>query len=256
MAAPVIVWLRPGVGYVAEAAASMVRLERALGRQHDCNSSYRDYYTQLSMWRAWQAYVAGTGPYPGHSRALHPDASMHCQGLADDSDDWMTSGYIALAADHGWIRTAANDPTERHHFEYQSWRDNHRNEPVDLGSTAFPNTSTDAPTTIPKEWDEMATKDEIKAAMREVLAERAVGTLSIVALTGSGGLNLFSSLTGRLVRIENTYHLELIKRALKNTGNDGMHPDEVRIVSGYIARVNAEVSAPVPAPEVVDPPKA
>jgi hypothetical protein len=140
MGAPAIVWLRDGVGYVEPAAASMARLEARLGRRHDCNSSYRDYNTQLSMWRAWQAYMAGTGPHPGHSRALHPDASMHCQGLADDSDDWTTPGYIALAEEYGWIRTAADDPTERHHFEYQSWRDQHRHEgwPATSGAVPFP----------------------------------------------------------------------------------------------------------------------
>lgn len=134
--APSIVWLRDGVGYTPAAAASMWRLERALGRPHDCNSSYRDYNEQLSMWRAWQWYLAG-GPYPGHSRALHPDASMHCQGLADDSDDWRTPGYIELAAEFGWVRTAAGDPTEQHHFEYQSWRDNHLYEPANVGASPF-----------------------------------------------------------------------------------------------------------------------
>lgn len=149
MPAPVIVWLRPGVGYQPAAAASMARLERDLGREHDCNSSYRDYNTQLGMWRAWEAWVAGTGPRPNHSRALHPDASMHCQGLADDSDDWTTPGYIELAEEHGWIRTAADDPTERHHFEYQWWRDQHRNEPAGGGATAF------VPTPITSEEEDM-----------------------------------------------------------------------------------------------------
>lgn len=130
-----IEWLRPGVGYVPAAAASMRRLEAAIGRPHDCNSSYRDYGKQMSMYNAWNLYASGRGPHPGHSRAIHPDASMHCRGLADDSDDWTTPGYIGLAADHGWIRTAANDPTERHHFEYQSWRDKHRNDPAPMSAT-------------------------------------------------------------------------------------------------------------------------
>jgi hypothetical protein len=128
--APVIEWIRPGVGYDPDAAASMRRLEAALGRPHDCNSSYRDYLEQLAMWEAWEAWEAGRGPKPPHSRAIHPDVSMHCRGLADDTDDWTTPGYIALAAEHGWIRTAAHDPTERHHFEYQPHRDQHRNDPT------------------------------------------------------------------------------------------------------------------------------
>lgn len=127
-AAPVIHWIRPGVGYAPAAAASMRRLEAHLGRRHDCNSSYRDWDKQMGYYRAWNAYANGTGPRPPHSRAIHPKYSKHCQGLADDSDDWTTPGYIALAAEHGWIRTAASDPTERHHFEYQWQRDQHRND--------------------------------------------------------------------------------------------------------------------------------
>lgn len=138
--APVIHWLRPGVGYAPDAAASMRRLEADLGRPHDCNSSFRDPVKQLGMFNAWNAYAAGRGPKPPHSRAIHPDKSKHCQGLADDSDDWVTPGYIELAAEHGWIRTAASDPTERHHFEYQSWRDQHRNETAPVSSTAGPYT--------------------------------------------------------------------------------------------------------------------
>jgi hypothetical protein len=135
--APQIIWLRPGVGYAPDAAASMRRLEDELGRPHDCNSSYRDYQKQLSMFDAWNRYVAsGYNPalYPGHSRALHPDKSAHCLGLADDSDDWATPGYITLASRHGWIRTAATDPTERHHFEYFRDRDNHRYDPAPAGA--------------------------------------------------------------------------------------------------------------------------
>jgi hypothetical protein len=135
MAAPTIVWLRDGVGFVAPAAAAWARLEARLGRRAGVNSTYRDYNLQLSMWRAWLAYQAGTGPYPGHSRALHPDESMHCAGLAVDTNEWTTPGFIDLAAEYGFIRTAANDPTERHHFEYQSWMDRHKNEPANTGSS-------------------------------------------------------------------------------------------------------------------------
>lgn len=139
--APVIEYLRPGVGYAPDAAASMRRLEAALGRPHDCNSSTRDYDLQERMWKAWEAWVAGRGPKPNHSRAVAPWLSKHCMGLADDSDDWTTPGYIALAEEHGWIRTAADDPTERHHFEYQWWRDQHRNDPAPAGNTTTPTES-------------------------------------------------------------------------------------------------------------------
>lgn len=141
--APVIETIRPGVQFTPEAAASFRRLEARLGRKVDVNSTYRDWDTQMRMYLAWNAYVNGTGPYPGHSRALHPSLSVHCQGNALDSDDWTTPGFNALAAEHGWIRTAANDPTERHHFEYQRWNDRHYGEPAP------------AAVTLPKEEPEM-----------------------------------------------------------------------------------------------------
>lgn len=169
--APVIVWLREGVGYAPDAAASMRRLERALGREHDCNSSYRDYAEQKRMFDAWTRYVnSGYDPRykPNHSRALNPDDSMHCRGLADDSDDWTTPGYIELAAERGWIRTAANDPTERHHFEYQWWNDQHRNDPD-------------------PEEDDMFT-DEDRAALRTVAARMDDSVLTNLTVI-KGGVN-------------------------------------------------------------------
>lgn len=152
MPAPVIEWVRPGVGFTPEAAASFRRAEAAWGRLIDVNSSYRSWSTQLSMWVAWQAWVAGVGPHPGHSRALHPDSSKHCQGLALDSDDWTVTGFIVHMLTHGWVRTAAWDPTERHHFEYQADRDQFRNAPAVDAATPFP-----VPTpTIPQEAINMA----------------------------------------------------------------------------------------------------
>lgn len=124
--APTIDWVRPGVGFTPEAAASFRRAEAHAGRELDANSTYRDWDTQQAMHDAWEAYVAGTGPYPGHSRALPPEESMHCLGLAWDSDEWVRPGMVELLAEHGWVRTAAWDPTEQHHFEYQQHNDQHR----------------------------------------------------------------------------------------------------------------------------------
>jgi hypothetical protein len=126
----VIETVRPGVQFTPAAAAAFRRLEARLGRRVDVNSTYRDWDTQMRMYLAWNAYVAGRGPKPPHSRAIHPSVSIHCQGNAIDSDDWRTPGFNALAAEYGFIRTAASDPTEQHHFEYQSWRDQHRGESV------------------------------------------------------------------------------------------------------------------------------
>jgi hypothetical protein len=136
--APVVETIRPGVQFTPPASASFRRLEARLGRRVDVNSTYRDWDTQMGMYNAWNAYVAGRGPKPPHSRAIHPSVSIHCQGNALDSDDWRTPGFNALAAEYGWIRTAAGDPTEQHHFEYQVWNDKHRNEGVPAGSVTLP----------------------------------------------------------------------------------------------------------------------
>lgn len=131
--APVIETIRPGVQFTPPAAAAFRRLEARLGREADVNSTYRDWATQMGMYLAWNRYVeSGYRPAlkPNHSRAIHPSISIHCQGNAWDSDDWRVPGFNDLAAEYGFIRTAANDPTEQHHFEYQSRRDQHYGEPV------------------------------------------------------------------------------------------------------------------------------
>lgn len=133
--APIIETIRPGVQFTPPAAASFRRAEADLGRPIDVNSTYRDPVLQLRMYNAWLAYIQGRGPHPGHSRALHPDDSVHCKGEALDSDDWRTPGFNTFMAERGWIRTAAGDPTEQHHFEYQVWRDQHRNRPSSDGSS-------------------------------------------------------------------------------------------------------------------------
>lgn len=132
-----IVTIRPGVQFTPPAAASFRRVEaewqQRTGRLIDVNSTWRDWDLQLRMYNDWRAYVTGRGPKPNHARAVHPDYSVHCQGEALDSDDWRRPGFNDLMAEHGWIRVAAYDPTEQHHFEYQSWRDQHRFDPTPTG---------------------------------------------------------------------------------------------------------------------------
>lgn len=134
--APAIETIRAGVQFTPEAAAAFRRLEaewlRRVGRRVDVNSTYRDWDQQMAMYLAWEAWVAGRGPRPNHSRAIHPSLSRHTSGTALDSDDWNVPGFIALAAEYGFIRTAAGDPTEQHHFEYQRWNDRHYGEDIDM----------------------------------------------------------------------------------------------------------------------------
>lgn len=157
MAAPVIEWVRDGVGFTPDAAASFRRAEADWGGAIRCNSTYRDWDEQMRMYLAWNAWVQGRGPKPNHSRAVHPDESRHTSGIAFDTNLWTVPGFIKHMADHGWIRTAAWDPTEQHHFEYQWWNDNHRNDPAPAGQ---------------KEEDElMAAKDDIISNLTAKIAE-------------------------------------------------------------------------------------
>lgn len=138
MAAPVIETIRPGVAFARPAAASWRRCEADLGRRIQTNSTTRDYALQLKMHNASVAYARGVGRYPGHSYAIHPDLSKHCRGEAADSNEWTSASFNTFMAERGWIRTAASDPTERHHYEYQSWRDQHINRPAGVGAVPIP----------------------------------------------------------------------------------------------------------------------
>lgn len=181
--APVIETVRAGVQFAPAAAASFRRVEADWGSRIDINRTYADYDTQMGMFLAWNRYVASgydRALYPGHSRALHPDKSMHCRGLALDSDDWQKRGFNEVMAEHGWIRTAADDPTERHHYEYQVWRDEHRFDqaPAGDGSQAFD----------PEEED--MTPEQVKQ-----LAELHAWMTS-VERGGSGGVQVFQRVPG------------------------------------------------------------
>jgi hypothetical protein len=238
--APVIETIRPGVQFTPDAAASFRRAEAAWGKPIRCNSTYRNYGLQLTMWQAWTAWTEGRGPKPDHSRALHPDSSVHCQGRALDTPDWTVQGFIAHMAEHGWIRTAASDPTEQHHFEYQWWRDQHRNEPALAGGGATP---------IPKEWDEMASKEDfdalIKASEKRVLdavgallkGDSNLGEYSIVHTVG-GGIDLYNERTRKQVRIQSPYHVSLIQRLLRANDDDTMYQTEIDTVKWYQAQVD------------------
>ncbi|WP_217584868.1 hypothetical protein [Microbacterium sp. GbtcB4] len=132
----VIETVRPGVEFTPEAAAAFRRAEakvRAeLHRDIDVNSTYRKRSTQLRMYNAWQAYIAGRGPYPGHSKALHPDdpLAFHTKGTALDSDDWVNARVVAILADNGFIRNRLYVPNENHHFEYIRARDKNHGKPI------------------------------------------------------------------------------------------------------------------------------
>ena len=132
MSAPFIVTIRPGVAFEPGAAASWRRMEKAAGRLIDVNSSYRNYQEQLAAYNAYRSYAAGTGPWAPF--ALHPDRSMHCKGLAVDTDD---QSLVKSLPSHGWRQTALNIG-EPWHFDYLAVNDQHKGEAAGGGDIPLP----------------------------------------------------------------------------------------------------------------------
>lgn len=138
----VIETVRSGVQFTPDAAAAFRRAEAQVraefGRNIDVNSTYRDWDLQLRMYNAWQAYVSGKGPYPGHSKALHPadPLAFHTKGTALDSDDWVNGRIEQILADNGFIRNRLYIPNENHHFEWIRARDNNYGKPAASSGSA------------------------------------------------------------------------------------------------------------------------
>lgn len=106
--------LRPGLTLENEAAASWARMEHKKGSRLDVNRSTVPRAIQLSMFNAWNDWVAGRGPKPPHGRAIHPDYSWHCEprARAVDTDD---DAWIRNHPEYGW-RFVVND--EKWHAQY------------------------------------------------------------------------------------------------------------------------------------------
>ena len=134
----VIETVRAGVQIVPDAAAAFrradARVRAEFGRGIDVNSTYRSWSDQMKMFENWNAYVGGWGPYPGHSKAVHPDDSFHVSGLALDSDDWRIPRIVQILAEEGFIRNRLYVPGEDHHFEYIRSRDKNYGKPASGGS--------------------------------------------------------------------------------------------------------------------------
>lgn len=132
----VIETIRPGVQFTPDAAAAFrraeARVQAEFGRNIGVNSTYRSWDQQMSMYNAWNAYVNGTGPYPGHSKAIHPMYSRHTGGTALDSSDWGNARIRQILADNGFIRNQLHVPNEEHHFEYIRSQDKNYGKEDDL----------------------------------------------------------------------------------------------------------------------------
>lgn len=136
----VIETVRSGVQFTPDAAAAFRRAEAQVraefGRNIDVNSTYRSWATQMAMYTAWNAYAAGRGPYPGHSKAVHPSESFHVQGVALDSDDWVNARIVAILAENGFIRNRLHVPGEKHHFEWIRSQDKNYGRPASGGGNS------------------------------------------------------------------------------------------------------------------------
>ena len=92
---------------------------------------------------------------------------------------------------------------------------------------------------IPKEWDEMATKQEIKDAVREVLAD-ATGPkpsgYTWLRMFDDGGIYIASTITGRIAQIATPAHVQMLQRF--KTDNSLVNQAEASICRGYITAVN------------------
>lgn len=123
--------IRDGVQFTPKAGAAFRRantqVRAEFGRDIQVNSTYRDWDKQMRMFNAWNLYIAGRGPYPGHSQAAHPKYSRHTQGTALDSNDWVHPRIRQILADNGFIRNQLHVPNEQHHFEYIESEDKNRN---------------------------------------------------------------------------------------------------------------------------------
>ncbi|WP_454113491.1 hypothetical protein [Microbacterium maritypicum] len=175
--------VRPGVQFIPDAAAAFRRADAQVraefGRGIRVASTFRSWANQMLMFVNWNRYVAGLGPHPGHSKAVHPSESFHVQGLALDSPDWTIPRIVQILAENGFVRNRLHVKNEEHHFEWLRDRDKNYGRP--------PATAGGASTNQPSEEDDMYTDDkhrEVLTASREILLYK-MGT-GVVAV-GDGG---------------------------------------------------------------------
>lgn len=100
------------------AAASVARIDAALGRPLSIDAAGLAPEFQGQLWQEWQD---GVGPY-----SRHPDDSGHPIGIAIDTLDWFD--HVELLNEHGWFQTVIWENgviREHQHFEYDASRDDH-----------------------------------------------------------------------------------------------------------------------------------
>lgn len=124
-------WLSPS------AAASLRRVDAQRGKTTPVNWAGRSEAEQFDLVKKYYVRASsGEFKYDGSwwrkkpgSRVVvaRPTTSPHEPGNAVDTDEYTVPGFVALMAEHGWIRTLKSEPW---HFVYFASRDKHRNDPV------------------------------------------------------------------------------------------------------------------------------
>lgn len=149
-----------------DTAAAIFRIDAELGRPADINEAWRSpeqANANRARWLAYERYLNG-GPYaPKAPYALGAEDSVHCDGEAVDSDDWYDPAAAAVWRRNGFRQTARYPGTARD----EPWHGEHRpewDENYGRGVAAGGNA-----TQIPKEWDEMVSKDELTDVVRNVV---------------------------------------------------------------------------------------
>lgn len=160
-----------GRGWLEEAAAaSIARVDRQIGHRQQVTEAGRTWEQQKKHWDIYQR--------DGKPIALHPDTpSIHQLGAAIDTNERHT----AILNDHGWFHTVYRNGqlVEPWHYEYFANRDNHRG-----GSPAGGNA-----TPIQKEWDEMATRQDIKEVVAEVVRDSKLQQMFLISYSSPSARN-------------------------------------------------------------------
>lgn len=138
--------IRPGVAFRSDAAASFRRMETQQKRRLDVNRSTASEAEQMVFYTDYQAYLNG-GAWA--VLALHPSKTLHVYREDDErsATAWDTDERGDFLEENGWIADVRGEPWHR---EYRAHLDQHRND---------------------GEWDEMATKEEVKQAAKEAMIE-------------------------------------------------------------------------------------
>lgn len=116
-------WLNAGP------AASIFRIDKALGHRMQITEAGRTWAQQNAHWQRYQKY--------GHPIALHPNTpSVHQKGAAIDTNEGQN--HVALLARHGWRRTVYRKGklVEPWHFEYFPDEDRYRSSTASTGGIA------------------------------------------------------------------------------------------------------------------------